>query len=511
MSEGTAAARPASKWNRRVEALTERLNPIIVKEIRQGLRTRVFWVCFGLMLLACFVISLVAYAAAMERSLSSPGQVFFFGYFFCLGLVHFFIIPYSAYRSLAREREEETWVLLSLTGLGAKRIIRGKFGSFFAQALLYGCSAGPFMLFSYYLNGIDLPTILTVIALGAAFMVFLTCVSVCAATLAESRLWRGLVHFLLLALLLAATALGLSVAGGLTFDGRRVMNDDGFVPAIAAALWGMISFGNLMYQAAAARLSLPTEDYAKGPRLALLFQIAGSMALLLWIFFEQHRSYQLVMTGQGVLVAALFLVGVFMLGGAEPVHEVHFRAKGLSLLRPGAVRSFRFVIALIALTTAVWTALYGAADDLPANPEPGLFFILATGAYAALFLSFPVVVARLSGFVALNTAVGLRVLTVVVFVLAASVPPLIGLLVGIRPDDPVLNLFNPLVGSVNFGAVPWSDESPMSVQMLGVLVIAALLLTVAADRMLAWREAEGRREREAARLGPAQSPAPGEG
>src|SRR5690606_27355391 len=108
-------------WNARIDALTERLNPIIVKEIRQGLRTRIFWICFGLMLLACFILSLVAYGTTLDRSMSDAGQAFFFAYFLCLSLVHFFIIPYSAYRSLAREREEETWVLLSLTGIGARR------------------------------------------------------------------------------------------------------------------------------------------------------------------------------------------------------------------------------------------------------------------------------------------------------------------------------------------------------------------------------------------------------
>ena len=83
-------------------------------------------------------------------------------------MVHFFIIPYSAYRSLAREREDETWVLLILTGLGPRRILRGKVASFLVQAGLYASAVGPFLLFSYYLNGIDLPTILLVLGLGVS-------------------------------------------------------------------------------------------------------------------------------------------------------------------------------------------------------------------------------------------------------------------------------------------------------------------------------------------------------
>lgn len=493
------AVRPPSGWDRRMEQLSETLNPIIVKEIRQGLRTKIFWVCFALMLLGCFVISLVAYGSSLDRTFTNAGQGFFFAYFFCLGLVHFFIIPYSAYRSLAREREDETWVLLSLTGIGAGRIIRGKLGSFLAQALLYGSSVGPFMLFSYYLNGIDLPTILCVIALGGAFMVFLTCMSVCAATLGESRLVRGLMHFVLLGALLGATVFGLSIAGALTFDGQRLMQDRGAQVAVAGGLWAMLSFGFLMYQAAAARLALPTEDYAKGPRLALLLQILGSAALLGWAWNSEGRDHELVMFAQGLLVFDLFVIGIFMLTGSDPVHEVHFRKKGVSLLRPGSLRGFRFVLALVGLVTSACTWVYSLSADLPSDARPGLYFILAAGAYAALYLAVPIVFARLTGSWALNTAAGLRALAVSVFVAGAGLPPLMGLVLGMKPDDKVLNLFNPLVGAVNFGDRPWNGGYQMGEALLGVLVSAALLFTLAADRMLAWRESEGRKEREGAR------------
>src|SRR5262249_6978199 len=141
--------------NALVARLSDAINPIVVKEVRQGLRTRVFWICFSLMLLACVTIALVAFASAEEKGVNQDGAYYFFAFFTCLGIAQFFIIPYSAYRSLAREREDETWVLLTLTGLGPRRILRGKFGSYLVQAALYGSAAGPFLLFSYYLNGID--------------------------------------------------------------------------------------------------------------------------------------------------------------------------------------------------------------------------------------------------------------------------------------------------------------------------------------------------------------------
>ncbi|MFY0581334.1 hypothetical protein ACN28S_50140 [Cystobacter fuscus] len=192
MSATASVEVPRARWLAR---WAERLNPLVVKEVRQGLRSRVFWLSFGLMLLACFIISLAAYVATIEEGLKPQGRTFFLAFFFCLGMVHFFLLPYGAYRSLAREREDETWVLLLLTGLGPRRILRGKVASCTVQGGLYASAVGPFLLFSYYLNGIDLPTLLLVLVLGACWFLFLTVVAVCTATLAEGRMGRGLAHW----------------------------------------------------------------------------------------------------------------------------------------------------------------------------------------------------------------------------------------------------------------------------------------------------------------------------
>ncbi|WP_415835721.1 ABC transporter permease, partial [Corallococcus soli] len=199
-SDATVA--PAVKASDRWEKWGDRLNPLVVKEVRQGLRTRTFWVSFGLLLLACLTLSLIAYVNTQGTSYSREGRTYFFSFFVCLGLVHFGVIPFNAYRSLAREREDETWSLLLLTGLGPRRILGGKVASFLVQAALYASAVGPFLLFSYFLNGIDLPTILMVLLLGGAWLVFLTLASVCAATLADGRMGRALVRFVLVGALL---------------------------------------------------------------------------------------------------------------------------------------------------------------------------------------------------------------------------------------------------------------------------------------------------------------------
>src|SRR5262249_1830468 len=143
-----------------------------------------------------------------------------------LGLVQYFVIPYSAYRSMAREREEETWVLLTLTGLGPRRILRGKMGSFMLQGILYTSAAAPFLLFSYFLNGIDLVTILCVVVAGVAWQLLLTSICVSMATLAVSRLMAGLLHFVTLGLLFQGTWVGLFATVGAVEGMREILASD---------------------------------------------------------------------------------------------------------------------------------------------------------------------------------------------------------------------------------------------------------------------------------------------
>ncbi|HEY0093834.1 MAG TPA: ABC transporter permease, partial [Archangium sp.] len=323
-----------------LERLGDRLNPLVVKEVRQGLRSRLFWVSFGLMLLACFILSMVAYASTRDDVSSPEGQGFFFAFFFCLAVVHFFIIPYSAYRSLAREREDETWVLLILTGLGPRRILRGKVASFLVQAGLYASAVGPFLLFSYYLNGIDLPTILLVLGLGAGWLVFLTVVAVCAATLADGRIGRALVNLVLLGTLGLSLLYSLIAAWFLSEQGyRSTTRDAEFLLGTSAFLWVMLSYGWLLFETAAARLSLATENYTHGPRLALTVQLLVSGVLLtgLWLMDTPGPGSAGATNILGCL--HLTLTGIFVATDVDgQARALRTSTRPWSLLRPGAVR-----------------------------------------------------------------------------------------------------------------------------------------------------------------------------
>jgi ABC-type transport system involved in multi-copper enzyme maturation permease subunit len=476
---------------RLLERLGDRLNPLVVKEVRQGLRSRVFWASFGLMLLACLIISLVAYANAHDSGLTTQGQGFFFAFFMCLGVVHFFIIPYSAYRSLAREREDETWVLLILTGLGPRRILRGKVSSFLVQAGLYASAVGPFLLFSYYLNGIDLPTILVILGLGASWLVFLTLVAVCAATLADGRMGRAFVHLLLLGLLAMSLMYGLTAAFILGEQGYRFLWREKELRVFAGVfLWAMLTYGWLLFETAAARLSLATENYSKGPRLALALQTLVSGLVLVGAWLHEEPSSEAAMAVSILGCLHLTLTGVFVATDVDgQARALRAGTRPWSLLRPGAVRGFRLVVVLLLFWTGLCFGLFGVSRTSAASSPAHLLGTLAAPAYALLFLALPLLLGRMSRSDRLSSPAVLRVLFFSLVGLAGALFPLVAVLLDLKAEDPLINLLNPFVGLANFGDYNYSlNEPKMNSGLLTCVWVVAVLVAFGADRVLVERE-----------------------
>jgi hypothetical protein len=472
------------------ERLGDRINPLVVKEIRQGLRTRMFWVCFGLMLVACVLLSLAAYADVRDGGYRPRGSLYFFLYFVSLGLVHFFVIPYSAYRSLAREREDETWVLLALTGLGPRRILRGKVTSFLAQAGLYASAVGPFLLFSYYLNGIDLPTILIVLALGAAWLVFLTVLGVCAATLADGRLGRAFVHFLVLGVLASAVIQGLVAAFALSEGSSRLMRERELPYVIGISLWLMIGYGWLLFEAAAARLSLITENYSRGPRRALVAQMLISAVVVVAIWWRHGFEREIAVAAGLVGCVHLTVAGLFVISDVDgQARALRPRTRGWSLLRPGAVRGFRLMVLLLVAWSAFCWGLGLASDNVRDNWRSLLYVTVAAGAYPMLYFSVALLVAKMPRSDRMASPAAVRILFVAIAGLAAVLPPLLALLMDEPADNGLINLLNPIVGLVNFGAHEYTPNEPkMTVELLYFLCGVAALSVFAADRTLVERE-----------------------
>lgn len=438
-----SAATPDA-FDRWGERFADGINPIVVKEVRQGLRTRVFWIFFSLMLVGCLAISLFAWAAS-DGIADNTGQYTFVAYFVALGFVQFFVIPYVSYRSMAREAEDETWVLLTLTGLGPRRILAGKVASAVLQGSLYASAATPFLLFSYFLNGIDLPTIVVGVVVATGYQVFLVAVAVSLATLAESRLVRALLHFVLLGVLLQGLGFGIGGAVGLGEIARRSSSSPEFWLTAGAVLFGVTTTGLLLFESAAARLALPTEDYVRGPRIVYTVQFLGMAALFL-VGWRLSGEEEVLTVASVVASAYATFVGLFVGTDRDGMAKLHWATGSRhALLKPGGYRGFLLTVGLLLAVTGL-LAVLGLQE--PTFDEGALRVLVAAPAFALLMLCLPWLLARWIPHPPWQTPAMVRIVFLGLLVLMTGAPPLLGEILS-AADDVVLNALNPIVGLIN--------------------------------------------------------------
>src|SRR3954469_3974489 len=153
----------AARWERverLLDGIGDRLNPILVKEARQAMKSRQFVVTFALLLIGGWAWTVLFIAAGIPAIYYSPvGPALLHGYFLVLSVPLLIVVPYAAFRSLAGEWEDGTFELLSITALSARQIVSGKLASAVLQMMVYYSALAPCIAFTYLLRGIDIVTV----------------------------------------------------------------------------------------------------------------------------------------------------------------------------------------------------------------------------------------------------------------------------------------------------------------------------------------------------------------
>ncbi len=460
-------------------ALSERLadvaGPLVVKELRQGLRGRVFGIFFGLVLLACFAMAVTAWAFGHDWG-RDLGPDFLSGFLWAMGAVGWFVIPFSAFRNLAREREEETWVLLVLTGLPARSIVGGKFASALGQAGLFASACAPFVVFSYYLNGVSVVQVLVGLGLTFCWSVLLTAAGLALATQARSKLGRAATHFAVLAVLGAGSALGVAFTGALAHEGSRLFAEPGFVGFCAGIALFSLGGAWVVLEGAAYALSLPSEATARAPRFALLCLVVsgwvgGAVALGLGALDDEGALAASIITSLVLLVAGAFATS------EEDGFVRATRAKSTWDV-PGAYRSTVAVYLLLLGSAFVWFLLFSAAGSSSYREGRSLRTLVAGPAYVAMYLSLGAFLGRATPLSRWGEGLATRVSFLAVTAVGSLAPPLLGELGGVRGNDRALNVLNPVVGMINFVDRIYDSEGGALLTLLlaaaGVCVVLGL-------------------------------------
>ncbi len=167
------------------QAIPKQMNPIVVKELRQAVRSRFISGIFILFLIVeLFGIAVVLATSnftSIHTNYHAGRDAFHFLFVTLSGGCLLFIPAYAAIR-LSIERWDNNLDLMYITTIKPRQVVRGKLFSAMVIASLLFSAAAPFMVFSYLLRGIDLPSIFIAIAFVfiyvaavTQFMIFIAC------------------------------------------------------------------------------------------------------------------------------------------------------------------------------------------------------------------------------------------------------------------------------------------------------------------------------------------------
>ncbi|AMV26560.1 hypothetical protein VT84_19325 [Gemmata sp. SH-PL17] len=165
----------------------DRINPIVVKETRQAVNSRlVAWFLLLFLTVQLVVMLLMITTREVADSdninLRIGRDMFMFVQGILLGAC-MILIPTMTGARLAAERSDINVDLLFISSLTPRAVLAGKLFAAGALALLIFSACAPFMTFAYVMRGLDVPTIFVVLTadyltvlLGTTFALFLASV-----------------------------------------------------------------------------------------------------------------------------------------------------------------------------------------------------------------------------------------------------------------------------------------------------------------------------------------------
>ncbi|MHC4875143.1 MAG: ABC transporter permease [Planctomycetota bacterium] len=382
------------------EALTDRLNPILVKEMRQALKSRQFVVTFMLLLIVAWLVSAgTAVFATTEMEFGSAGNSLFLTYFGILAFAVFVIVPFGAHRSMLAERDQNTYELLSISTLTPRQIVNGKLLSAMVQSFVYYSAITPFIAFASLLQGFDLPLSLFLLVAAFCWSICVSMFTLMLSTLARQRQLRaansmGMFFLLMFQLYTTAGVIFGSGVSGMPFDDPAFWWSVGCVIATAG------SYTLLAQQIAVSRLTFESGNRSTGIRVILAAQF--------WLFCGTVVGYSLwsglSLTSLSAREARELVVVVavhWCVAGLFAATEIDWLSRRLrrqlprnAVLRlllapwlPGGARGLVWMLLHVAVILAVAFLVEWDDDWLPA-------YVMASCCYLVVFTGLGAVLTR---------------------------------------------------------------------------------------------------------------------
>ena len=276
----------------------DRVNPILVKEVRQAVRSRYFWGTYALALVVACLAG--AFLLTVVEDPDELGTIFFGVVYFCLAACVMGLVPFQAFLAAGGNWDTDKTQILLLTARRPRQVVLGRLLASLTQIGLMFLALLPFLGLSFLLPGVDLAafgiSVLTVLLFGS----FLSCVTIAASWLSTNRLLRVLLMTVLGGGLLWCVGVAVALAAELMSNPDTITHDEFWW------VWGALIFhggavGAFAFAAATARISHPEGNRTLPLRVLTLVVVGVAVAGLYAIDQAGHAEEE----GVAILTAYL--------------------------------------------------------------------------------------------------------------------------------------------------------------------------------------------------------------
>jgi hypothetical protein len=362
-----------------LDRLGDRLNPILVKEARQSMKSRQFVVTFSLLLIFGWVWTVMFIAFGLPAIFYAPvGPAVMTGYYVILSIPLIIVVPYAAFRSLAAEREDGTYELLSITTLSARQIVAGKLGSALLQMMVYYSALAPCIAFTYLMRGIDVITIGLVLGYTFLASLLLSIFGLTMATVTRARHWQVLLSVVFVMVLLVFGFFWDMGILSWIINAREVPYDNvDFWVANVCGISFYIPLAVLLFMIAAGQITFASENRSTPIRWVLLVPslLLTGWFTYFWLRFDEPEPLWIVVCLAGVYWA---ICGAFLTGETAQLSPRAMRQLPQSLVgrmaftwfNPGSGTGYMFsllnLLAVLLVTAgAIVVGHLGGTLDVP--------------------------------------------------------------------------------------------------------------------------------------------------
>ena len=463
----------------RLNALSDWMNPILVKETRQALKSRQFVGTFMLLLISCWLIcmfGIIVQGAQIE--FGSPSTGFFQCFFIVLSVAVILIVPFSSFRSLLSEQDSQTYELLSITSLSPRQIVWGKLLNAVVQVLVYYCAISPFIAFTSLLQGFDLFRTLILMTSLLGFSILLSMFTLMLSTVAKQQQYQALATLFIFGGLITviSSVIGYSYA---------VMG--GAVDLTADFFWGLaicwvigISYFILFHQITVSQLMFEAGNKSTGVRL-----IATGQFLLLWgIVAVNYFLYGSISNGMFGTMLFLSMIHWAVFGFFISMERDHLSRRIrrdlpqsflyrllLVPFMPGGTRGYLLLVMNIAVLNIIVLVISPMVSS--GGSSNGILSLLAIFAYVLIYFG----IGCAGGRWLLSTSQQLRPahtrsLLVVMFAMGIAIPYMILFAMGhydiYRDGYHLLHISNPFVTIPEINSARRSSDTALPLLMIAL-------------------------------------------